>query len=235
MTIQPKLDEILTRSWEIFTRKFKTILIITLIIYIPLNFVLESLPADDTAEGMMMYFRAMQLLEGLFGILAAIAIAFITKSALENKAISWQESLKLAINKWLKAIGTNLLAGILLLGLFILLIIPGIIFSIYWYFILYVVIFTDKWGLEALKASKELVQNRWWKTFGYAILFGALALIVGAIASLPIYFMADNIFLYVAGDLIIDIAIAFFSVLSVVWYFAWESSKIKSPNKSESK
>ena len=178
-----------------------------------------------------MDFHAMLLLEGFFGILATIAIAFIANSALKNKDITWQESLKLAINKWLKAIGTNLLAGILLFGLFILLIIPGIIFSIYWHFILYVVIFTDKWGLEALKYSKELVQNRWWKTFGYALLFGGLALIVGAIASMPIYFMADNIFLYVAGDLIIDIAIAFFSVLSVVWYFAWDSSKIKSPAK----
>ncbi len=225
------MGDIISKSWEMFTKNFQKILIITLIIYIPLNIILELTPADDSFEGIMMYMRAMQLLEGIFGILATIAIAFLVKASLDNKEITWQESFKLAVNKWLKALGTNLIAGILLVGLFILLIVPGVIFSIYWIFILYVVLFTDKWGFEAMKESKQLVQNRWWKTFGYSIVFGILTILVGAIAATPLYFMPENIFFYVAGDLVIDVAISFFSVLSVIWYFAWDASKIKAPDK----
>lgn len=231
MTIQPKLGEILSQSWEIFTAKFQSILIITLIIYIPLNFILELIPTDDTMEGIMMYMRAMQLLEGIIGILATIAIAFLVKGALDKREITWQESFKLAVDKWLKVLGTNIIAGILLVGLFILLIVPGVIFSIYWVFILYVVVFTDKWGFEAMKESKQLVQNRWWKTFGYAILFGILTILVGAIAAFPLYFLPENIFFYVAGDLVIDIALSFFSVLTAIWYFAWDKTKISIPAK----
>lgn len=234
MTTQPKIGEILSKSWEIFTLRFKSILIITLIIYIPIDIVLELVPADESAEGIMTYFRAMQLLEGLFGILATIAIAFLVKAALDKKELTWQESFKLAINKWLPTIGTNIIAGILLVGLFLLLIVPGIIFSVYWYFIIYVVIFSKKWGFDAMKYSKEIVQNRWWLTLGYAIAFGLLAVLVGAFASFPLYFMPENMALYVIGDLIIDIAISFFSVLGAVWYFAWEESKIKLPAKSKS-
>jgi hypothetical protein len=231
MYIQPTFKNMLSQSWEIFQLNIKSILIITLIVYIPLNLVLELIPADDSGEGILMYFRAMQLLEGLFGVLTTIAIAYLTKAALEHKKITWQESLKLAINKWLKVIGTNLIAGILLVGLFFLLIIPGIIYSIYWYFILYVVIFSDKWGMEAMLYSKEIVQNRWWKTLGYAILFGLIALLVGAVASLPLVFMPEHTITYVIGDLIIDMAVSFFSVLGAVFYLAWDSSKIESPKK----
>jgi hypothetical protein len=232
MPTQPKLGNILSKSWEIFTANIKPILIITLVIYIPINTVLELIPTDNTGVGITAYFQAMQLLEGFFGILATIAIAFLTKAALEKKDISWKESLKLAINKWLKVIGTNLLAGILLVGLFFLLIVPGIIFSIYWYFILYVVIFSDKWGFTAMAYSKDLVQNRWWPTLGYAVLFGFMALLAGAVASLPMLFVPEHVVFYILGDLVIDISIAFFSVLGAVWYLAWDASKIKSSIKA---
>ncbi|MDF1497106.1 MAG: hypothetical protein P1P90_03520 [Patescibacteria group bacterium] len=232
MYIEPTIKNILSQSWEIFQSNIKAIIIITLIIYIPLNIVLEVLPTDDSMEGIMMYFRAMQLLEGLFGILATIAIALLTKAVIENKPISWQESLKLAINKWPLVIGTNLIAGILLVGLFLLLIVPGIIYSFYWYFIIYIVIFSDKWGMQAMKYSKEVVQNRWWKTLGFAILFGIITLIVAAAAGIPLIFLPDSLPFLVFGDLIIDIVVSFFSVLGAVFYLAWDSSKIETPAKS---
>ncbi len=233
MYIEPTIKNILTQSWEIFQANIKAIIIITLIIYIPLNLLLEVLPIDESGEGIMMYFRAIQLLEGLFGILATIAIALLTKSAIEHKSISWQESLKLAINKWPRVIGTNLISGILLIGLFILLIVPGIMYSMYWYFIIYIVIFSDKWGMQAMTYSKEVVQNRWWKTFGYAIVFGLISLIVAAIASFPLVFLPESLPFLVFGDLIIDITVSFFSVLGAVFYLAWDSTKIETPAKQK--
>lgn len=55
---------------------------------------------------------------------------------------------------------------ILIILLFILLIIPGIIFMVYWYFFSYIILDQGLSGMSALKKSKEMVTNHWWKTFG---------------------------------------------------------------------
>lgn len=170
----------------------------------------------------------------MFGILATIAIALVIKSSIEHKHISWIESLKLATNKWPKVIATVLLAGLLTMLLFLLLIVPGIIFMIYWQFIIYVVIFSDKWGSEALDYSKTIVKKRWWKTFGFAlVIFLASmlwAVIIGSIGGFFAGFFsviipkAEFIVLLV-GKSIWAVTYAFFSVLPVIWYLSWDSSK----------
>jgi hypothetical protein len=139
----------------------------------------------------------------------------------------WQEALKTAINKWLQVLGTNILAGILLIPLFLLLIVPGIIFAVYLFFITYVVIFSNRWGISALYESKELVQNRWWKTFGFAVVFGILGLIIWIFVAIPSGFLPEGIIYSVIGNVPMDMVTAFTTVLGTIFYLAWDSSKIK--------
>jgi hypothetical protein len=100
---------------------------------------------------------------------------------------------------------------------------------------MYIAIFSNNWGLAALKQSKELVRNRWWKTFGFTLLFTVAVFFVGIIAGIPFVYLPENFALYVLGDLFIDTAISFFSVLGAVFYFAWDSTKVITPVASESK
>lgn len=87
--------------------------------------------------------------------------------------------------------GEGLLLSMILAGaifaLTLLLIIPGIIFMVYWAFSYYALITDGKDIMTSMKHSKRVVTGRWWKVFGYMILlalitfsvyFGAIILMI---------------------------------------------------------
>jgi hypothetical protein len=83
------------------------------------------------------------------------------------------------------------------------LLIPGIIFAIWFFFSEYALIFDGFKGVAALKRSKGLVQGYWWAVFGRLILMG---LITFAFSFVP---LVDSIGSFLAGIY----AIVYFSVL----------------------
>lgn len=97
----------------------------------------------------------------MIGIIATIAIAFVVQARINNEVITIGDAFKKAFSKWGIVIGASMLMGLYLMGLYILLIIPGFIFSIYWIFTIYAVILLNKSGKEAMDYSKELVTGRW--------------------------------------------------------------------------
>ncbi len=94
-----------------------------------------------------------------------------------------------------KVVGLSIVLGLLLLVLFILLIIPGIIFGVYWIFAsLFLVIENRRIG-ECLDASKQLVKGKWWRVFGYYLLLGIIVVVVSLIIIIPKNMMiGDNTF-----------------------------------------
>ncbi len=70
----------------------------------------------------------------------------------------------------LPAFGLTILVGLIVTGGFILLIIPGIIFSIWFVFTLQARVLDQKKGTSALSQSKSLVAGNWWGVFGRIVL-----------------------------------------------------------------
>ena len=105
-------------------------------------------------------------------------------------------------NIFLAAIIASLLAALAIFAGVILLIIPGIIVAVWFAFGLYAVAIDNKDGVEALKASKQLVQGRWWAVFwrlvAPAIVFGILTIVVQGIGEL-IFGSLGNAFGIVVG------------------------------------
>ena len=118
------IGEILSDAWGLFINNFKLILWITLIVYIPLNIINElisvSAPADPEMVALYAWpFFATIIITSLIGIVATLAIAFVVKYRVENKEIGLGEALKKGFSRWVPAIGTSLLAGIFLIGLYL--------------------------------------------------------------------------------------------------------------------
>lgn len=67
---------------------------------------------------------------------------------------------------------------IFIMGLFILLIIPGIIFIIYWIFGPFVLVGTNKGILDSLKESHIIVKGNWWRVLKLLFLFGLVGLLI---------------------------------------------------------
>lgn len=222
---QFSIGKILSESWKRFTENFQLILIITLIVYIPINIILSFIPIGESLENFGTYIRVIQILEGSIGIIATMAIAYAIKNKIDGKSISIGEAFRKSLSRWGAAIGTNIILGIFLLGLTLLLIVPGIIFYVYWIFVTFVIILNDKSGNDALDYSKQIVKGRWWTVAGYSIVFGILGFIVGIIGGIPYWFLPENFLISIASNTIIDILMSFFTVVSTIFFINFDSTK----------
>jgi len=80
----------------------------------------------------------------------------------------------------------SILVGLIVIVGMFLLVIPGIIFAIWYSFTIMVVVLEGLRGTDAMRKSKSYVQGRWWGVFGRLIL---LSIVVGIASSI-----VDNIF-----------------------------------------
>ena len=119
------------------------------------------------------------LLIGLFfcillGLWARAALFF----AVKEQEMKFKEALSVSWNKIASFFWISLLVGLATLGGFILLIIPGIIFSVWFIFSLFIFISEGLKGTAALKRSKQLVKGIWWPILGRVIVLGILVLLI---------------------------------------------------------
>lgn len=104
-------------------------------------------------------------------LLSIFSIGTITFASVDKKKFNYNSSVDVLKERYGKYLGLNIVLFVFLALLFLLLVIPGIIFLNYWMFSAYV-FFKDKKGIsESLRGSKQLVKGHWWKLFGYNILF----------------------------------------------------------------
>lgn len=105
-------------------------------------------------------------------------------SSFGKEKISYNLLVNNGLSNFRKYFVAMLVLFIFLIGLFILLIIPGIIFVVYWVCALYI-LFAEKKGIRAsLKTSRQLVKGKWWRVFGYILLFGVCMSVISIIANI---------------------------------------------------
>lgn len=127
---------------------------------------------------------------------------------------------------------TSVLVMLIVLGGTFLFIVPGIIFSVWYSFIFYTIIFEEKKGLNSLKASKNLVTGRWWAILWRLLIpglfFTAILLVLSFIISnLLILIVSGTSFLIINGLLnsIVSVIISPLTALAtVLLYFSAKES-----------
>jgi uncharacterized membrane protein len=217
------LKKIISAGWKIYIEKFKDIAPIVLIVYIPINIVLSLIPAmPDEYKDFQIRFRIAQLFDLFIGVLATIAVAKIAECAVNGEQISYTNALKFGVSRWGRGISVQILAGLIVLGMLLLLIVPGIIWAVYYTFGILVVALRGISGKEALDYSKRLVKGQWGRIFGINFIIGAMMLLTIFILSfalaLSTSFMPENRLLDVVSDTVLDVAIALFWIMSVVFF-----------------
>ncbi len=99
-----------------------------------------------------------------------------------RKILSFSEVIKGGSGFLLKGILLYILLMVFLIPLYLLFVIPGVIFSMYWAFAFNALIIDKTSVRKALSKSYEVVRGRWWKIFGYFLLY---TLIVYGVIILP--------------------------------------------------
>jgi len=177
------LRDIIREGWRVYFEKIPVILPIVLIIYGPFLVLLALLPEEALTDalGRTGFVLLQQLLFVVFGFVALISnvgIAHIVQETVLGHEVTWQDALRFGGSRWTAAFLTNLLASLILFGLILLFLIPGIIWSVYYNFWIYAVANRGLAGKRALDYSKSLVKGQWWRVCGLQVV---LLIMAGAV------------------------------------------------------
>ena len=129
-----------------------------------------------------LFFGVIIVVSTIMQSLMSVAIIRISKT----KQADYKEVFKDSKRFILPFIALSFLQFFALAGLSLLLIIPAIIFAIYWIFSLFILVYEEKRVMESFGISKNLVKGNWWKVFGYLILFTIIILGFSFILLIPV-------------------------------------------------
>lgn len=226
------LIEIFLTAWSVFTKQFKNIVMVVIIVYVPINIILAFVPLDENSwQSFRVYMRVSEILDGLFGVISSLALIHITERFFtsseqnDDKKIDFLQALKWACWRWPYFLWTHLTTT-LIIGFFtLLLIIPGIIVYVQYIFILPIVALRNIDGAEARAYSKNLVKDQWWKVLGYSLIIGFLGLGLVFGIQFTLGWLTSDIFSEVFLDTVTDIVWAFFEVAAVVLFLNLDYTK----------
>jgi hypothetical protein len=236
------LTEILSYSWSLFRDNAITIIAILLLVGIPIHAVnilanenlAVTIPELDNPDLSPEEANALielhmdeiivstvtmliiAIIASLISMVSAMALAFFVKSCADNKKISLQTAYMKALKKLPLAIFTGIILLLLLIPLYLLIIIPGIIYSVYWGFAITAVALSGKSGKAAMDHSKMIVKKRWWNVFAIAFV---LSLVSGFSILAPAGFLPGIIFLT-----LLNIVSSYLFVTQVIMYLNYESN-----------
>ena len=217
------VGEIVASGWDLYCLHLKRILLIFLVVYVPINIGLSFIPAADWTEtygalGPRMHIAIIQLTEFFLGVLATMALAKLIEESLYGHTITWFQALRHAVSRWGAAILTGLLAMLIVFGLTLLLIVPGVIWVIYYSFFLFVVALRDLSGKPALDYSKALVKGQWWRVFGYLLVIQSLAVLAVIVVTVPFQVLPEHRLLDILANTLADLVTPLFLTMVIVFF-----------------
>ncbi|MBI9051909.1 MAG: hypothetical protein JEZ00_21010 [Anaerolineaceae bacterium] len=217
------IKHILNESWKLFRQNLNDILKIILCIHLPINIILALLQVYISTlkwnEFNTQIYRLIDSgLDTLFGTIATIAIVLLINRSLEEEDTSWHINLRNGFSKWSAVIATFFLKSILLAGLILMLGIPGIVFAIYYFFVIQVVVLRNLSWVDALEYSRKLVLGQWWHIAGITFLLGIIYIFIYAAILFPITQISHNPYINILPNTMYSIINGFFIVASTIFF-----------------
>jgi hypothetical protein len=156
------LSDVMVKGWSVFCQQFKNIAVLVLITSLPFHIVNFIVP-----KGLNYVMTPMLIITPLLTIIGYVGVIVLAENTVRNDNIEldWRAAISKALTRFGSCAITSLLGGLIIIGLSLLLVIPGIIWMVYYTFILQVVVLRGIRGKAALDYSKSLVIGRWWKIF----------------------------------------------------------------------
>jgi len=173
--------ELFRRSFTIYREKFWTLIAL---VFTPalFNALLSaiSIPVDSGAVLNLIFSALKFLLSGAIGLWSAIAL--ILAIGLKTNVV---DSYRQSLVKILPYFWVYILSALAIFGGLILLIVPGIVFAVWFYAALFIVIFEKEGGLSALLKSRAYIIGQelkvLWRIIVLALFYLLILLIVGLI------------------------------------------------------
>jgi len=156
---------------------------------------------------------------GVWAIYYGIRIRAAMILLIKNNYTSAKESFDLSQKYFWAYVWVSILST-LVIGLWtLLLIIPGIIFAIYYLLYNYTFFLEDVKGMKALRRSKELVKGYWWAVCGRVMFIGLLAGLFNLLLALPLASMPEKSASYNIYNGFINLIWALISPIIIIYTY----------------
>jgi len=207
---QPRtLGELIGLAFELFGRHLATFLSLTLIVVAPAVILVDGVWGGFLAEGGRANpSRAASAASLALGtvIIPPLVTALhvvVVQALARGEEPTVGAALRVAAPRLPAAVGAVLLYSLgVALGL-VALIVPGVWLSVRWYFAAQAAVVDGLGPADALRRSAEVVETRWWRTFGVLLAFGLLVGIFGAVVGAVIRTI-DNGAIYTSAQVLLQ-------------------------------
>ncbi|MEX2416784.1 MAG: glycerophosphoryl diester phosphodiesterase membrane domain-containing protein [Actinomycetota bacterium] len=198
------IGDILSAAFEIYKRNWQALVTMVAIVAIPVSliqyYIIRELVLTErtiliTEAGEVQvtsgFYRSLgaSALANLFVlIMTYVLLAAITKAAADDivgRTPSVGESYRFGFNKFFSVLWISILAGLIVAGGLILLIIPGIIFAVKLTTAIPSLVVENKRGTQAIGRSWNLTKGHFWHVLGAVVVSAILTGVVSAIISGP--------------------------------------------------
>ena len=164
-------EEIISKSWRDYVANWHDWAIYSLILFIP-GFILmlsgsfggflnTYLPATAIATNILIL--VLVAVSAVMWFWSYLALTHAVGKFLQTKQTDhWKEHYSASLETFWPALYVSILKGLIVAIGTLLFLIPGIIFSVWYSFVLFGVVLGGERGWSAMKSSKNLVRGRWW-------------------------------------------------------------------------
>ncbi len=209
------LFEMLAMGFDIFKKNYRVFFTITLIIGIPVSIILafagriivNSISSGDVMsilyneelfnnlvnsgqiKNILIAYVVMLVMQALFLPLVTMAVADATGDYLKNEAVSAKKSILNSVSKGTVFIAAAIINLVLCLVGSMFFVIPGLIFTVWFYFFTYEIIYNNSGVIESLARSKALIKGSFLKMAVYVLFLNILSVMIDNFVSLILGFL----------------------------------------------
>jgi hypothetical protein len=181
--------EILDRAFAVYRNRFLTFFTLLAIVYLPINLALLGYLATHPyafTSAVPRQARILAMLQQLldssaYGLAFTLAVGATTRAVGDvylGERVSVGRSVGALLRILPRYLATLFLSNLLSVLGFLMLVIPGIVFSIWFAFASSVCVLEDRWGTMAMARSRTLARDHGGRIFVFFLLFGVLAAVL---------------------------------------------------------
>jgi hypothetical protein len=185
------ITQLFNDAWAIFAKgwvKYLYLWLITIGVIFLLGFIIGFAGVILAALKLgMLILVGVLILIPIAVVLAAtygLAVYKLVYNVAEDNGEGVKKALGYGFRHILSYIGVMIVLGLIIIGGYILLIIPGIIFTVFLSMVIPVYILEEKHGLGAISRSWNLVKGHFWAVFGRLILVLLISMVISAIQNM---------------------------------------------------
>lgn len=210
----PTIGEIFWRSWQVLVDNFVSIMVLTLVVYTPINVMMLGVPLaeDASLQEWSHHARIYQLFQLLIGTLSQAGLVYLTYEVFKGSNVSIEEIFGSALDHYGASLMVLIMYYVVVSVSLLFFLVPGVLLGVYGFFCIQVVVIERLSGKAALKYSHGVVYGRWWRFCGRMIGILALCALASGLLAIPISILPEGKIFSLISEIPTDLVTAFMTI-----------------------